>query len=299
MPNYLLGNLLALGEIEMKVLIIQENGRHEQNRHFRECFCMQRSLQKLDHEVDIWGLGHDSYETKPEVDEYDLILNLENYDSIGWVPNLSTTTKPKKYLWSIDAHCRGMKPFYDTFHAGKYDLILQSTEDFVDENSVWFPNCYDDALLKPMKIDKTVDVGFCGSLLNRGGILGHLEKKYNLQKNIFVTGDKMVEKINSFWINFNINLANDINYRSFETIGCGTVLLTNYNPQYEKLGFIDEYNCLFYNNLSSLDEKIEKYIRKYDKLKEIGDNALELAEKHTYDVRAKQLINIFKEIEND
>lgn len=283
----------------MRILIIQENGRHPENRDFHICFSIQRAFKKLGHDAVVWGLGHDNYEQAPIWDSYELILNLENYDSIGWVPDLSQTTNPKKFLWSIDAHCRGIQTFLHTFHTGKYDLILQSTEDFVDENSVWFPNCYDDTLLRPMKIDKTVDVGFCGSLLNRGGILDHLEKKYNLQKNIFVIGDKMVEKVNSFWINFNINLANDINYRSFETIGCGTVLLTNFNPQYEKLGFVDEYNCLFYNNLSSLDKKIEKYIRKYDKLKEIRDNALKLAEKHTYDVRAKQLINIFKEIKND
>ena len=278
----------------MKILIIQENGRHEENKHFRECFCMQRSLQKLGHETDVWGLGHDHFEASPFWDTYDIILNFENYDIEGWLPDLSSVIKPKKYLWSIDAHCRGMKPFYDTFHSGKYDLILQSTEDYVDENSVWFPNCYDDTLLKSMKIDKTVNIGFCGSLLNRGGILEHLEKQYNLQKNIFVLGDKMVEKINSFWINFNINLANDINYRSFETIGCGTVLLTNYNPQYEKLGFIDEHNCLMYKNLQDLEYKIEKYVEQHDKLKEIGNNALELSKKHTYNVRAKQLIKLYE-----
>ena len=128
----------------MKILIIQENGRHEENKHFRECFCMQRSLQKLGHETDVWGLGHDHFEASPFWDTYDIILNFENYDIEGWLPDLSSVTKPKKYLWSIDAHCRGMKPFYDTFHSGKYDLILQSTEDYVDENSVCFPNCYDD-----------------------------------------------------------------------------------------------------------------------------------------------------------
>jgi len=34
----------------MRVLIIQENGRHDANRHLRECFSMQRAFQH--HEVE-------------------------------------------------------------------------------------------------------------------------------------------------------------------------------------------------------------------------------------------------------
>ena len=278
----------------MKILIIQENGRHKENKHFRECFCMQRSLQKLDHEIDVWGLGHNNYETKPKFNEYDLILNFENYDSFGWVPDLSHTTKPKKFLWSIDAHCRGLKPFLETFHRGKYDLILQAIEDYVQKDSVWFPNCYDSTLIKPLENNKSTDIGFCGSVLNREPFLNYLMNKHGLQKDIWVLGEEMVKKINSYWIHFNINLANDINYRSFETIGCGTVLLTNYNPQYEKLGFVDEHNCLIYKNFDGLGTKLNKYFKNYDKLKEISRNALDLSKKHTYDIRAKQLIEIYE-----
>ena len=117
-----------------------------------------------------------------------------------------------------------------------------------------------------------------------------------LEPDIWVLGDAMVDKINSYWIHFNLNLANDINYRSFETIGCGTTLLTNYNPQYEKLGFIDEYNCLFYRNQDSLTSKLAKYLKNYDKLQDINANALQLAKKHTYTERAKKLLNLFQEI---
>ena len=42
---------------------------------------------------------------------------------------------------------------------------------------------------------------------------------------------------------------------------------------------------------------LNKYlIKNYDKLKEINKNALELAKKHTYDIRAEKLINLFREI---
>lgn len=279
----------------MNILIIQENGRHEENKHFRECFCMQRSLINLGHNADVWGLGHDNFDITPKWDSYDLILNFENYDTKFWVPDLSSATKPKKMIWSIDAHCVGMDPFLKTFHQGKYDLILQSTEDFVDENSVWFPNCYDHTLIRP-SAPKSIFFGFCGSLLNRKPLLDFLTDKYQLKQDIWKLGDEMVRTVSSYKIHFNINLANDINYRSFETIGCETLLLTNYNPQYEKLGFIHGENCLMYNDQSSLCQLIEACKLDPNLVYNISKNGYKLAQKHTYDQRARLLLSLYGEL---
>ena len=279
----------------MKVLIIQENGRHEENRNFRECFCLKRSLEKLSCDVEIWGKGHENFSQSLDFDNYDLVINLENYDTVGWVPDLSPYSKCVKMLWSIDAHCRGIEPYRQTYYSGKYDVILQAIKDYVDEDSVWFPNCYDDSLINYRKnIKKEVPIGFCGSLLNRGQLLNFLKEQYNLQPDIWVLGSKMVDKINSYWIHFNINLANDINYRSFETIGSGTVLLTNRNSQYEELGFIDEVNCLMYGSMEELQEKLKNYIGKTEKLQKISKQGLELAKSHTYDKRAQTLLEIYE-----
>jgi len=282
----------------VKTLIIQENGRHEENRNFRECFAMQRSLEQAGVGVDIWGLGHENYTTlsKDDFNNYDLILNLENYDSQGWMPNLSNVSKPVKMLWSIDAHCRGIEIYNRTHQEGKYDLTLQAIRDYVNDTSIWFPNCYDASLITNLGVAKDQDLGFCGSLLNRGGLLQFLEEKYGLAPDIWVLGNEMVKKINSYWIHFNINLANDINYRSFETIGCGTVLLTNRNPQYEALGFIDEKNCLMYGSIEELQHKLDKYLKNYDKLDTIIQEATELAKNHTFDKRAIKLLEIYKDL---
>lgn len=279
----------------MNILIIQENGQHEKNRHFRECFSMARALSRQDCEVDVWGKGHTNYDNTPEWDSYDLIVNLENYDLSGWVPDLSGITKPKKMLWVIDAHCRGMQPYMQTFIDGRYDLILQATKDFLNKDSVWFPNCYDNHLIRPFS-DKRHFIGFCGSLLNRAPILDFLEKKYSLKKDIWVLGEDMVSTVSSYKIQFNMNLANDINYRSFETIGCGTLLLTNANPQYDELGFVDGYNCLIYENFKTLCDKIQYCIDNPEEVSSISNKGLELAKSHTYDIRAKKLISIYREL---
>ena len=100
----------------------------------------------------------------------------------------------------------------------------------------------------------------------------------------------MVKAINTYKCHFNLNIANDINYRSFETIGCGTMLLTNYNPIYEELGFINQNNCLFYNNINDLTEKINN-LNQID-ISKISNNGLNLALKHTYKQRVKNLLEI-------
>jgi spore maturation protein CgeB len=140
-------------------------------------------------------------------------------------------------------------------------------------------------------VDKTIDVGFCGSYANREQLLEHLKREHDLHLDIFVIGDAMVEAINSYKCHFNLNIANDINYRSFETIGCGTILLTNYNPQYEELGFEDGVNCLMYKDEDSLTEYITMV--KYKDMTDIAKAGLEFAKKHTYDERVKSLLERF------
>ena len=175
-------------------------------------------------------------------------------------------------------------------------LLPPAIEDFVDENSIWFPNCYDQTLIKP-SAPKTTFLGFCGSLLNREQLLNFLADKYGLKKDIWLLGDDMVQAVSSYRVHFNINLANDINYRSFETIGCETLLLTNHNPQYEKLGFRDGENCLMYEDIESLCRKIEACQTDPEMVGTISRAGYKLSEQHTFDIRAAKLMSIYKELE--
>ena len=281
----------------MKILIIQENGRHEENRIFRECFCLQRSFRNLGYDSDVWGLGHENFETLPIWNSYDIIINLENYDILGWVPSLSRYRSPKKFLWSIDAHCQGIGLYEQTFRNGEYDILLHSTKDFaVGGRRVWFPNAYDDSLIGTRFVKNRCDVGFCGSTVNRGPILSILKEKYNFMHDELVIGESMVQAINSYKIHFNKNMSNDINYRNFETLGCGIPLLTNYNYQYDLLGFIDRKNVMYYRNISELHETINELLYNEGLRSSLAFNGHELARKHTYTKRAEKLIEFYEVI---
>jgi spore maturation protein CgeB len=272
----------------MKILIIQENGRHDENRNFRECFSIQRAFIKNGHDAEVWGLGHKNYQDNVDFNNFDIIFNLENYGD-HWLPDISNVKKPLKLLWSIDAHFRGANAYENIFNRGKYDYLLHSTKDYVNsKHHIWFPNSYDDDLIFPMNIEKKHKVGFVGNWANRKQILEYLRDKYSMHLDIFVIGNKMVEAINSYQCHFNLNISNDINYRSFETIGCGTLLLTNYNPVYEEMGFKDHHNCLMYTSIDDLETKIKNL--DVINVEKISSNGLELAKEHTYFKRVENLL---------
>jgi spore maturation protein CgeB len=279
----------------MKILIIQENGRHESNRKFRECFCLLRGFQKLGIETEVWGLGHENFKSSLDFNGYDLILNLENYGD-GWEPDLSNV-KSKKLLWSIDSHVKGEAAFLNEYNRGKYDLLLHSTKDFVNEKfKIWFPNAFDDTLIFPIESEKKYDVGFCGSLLNRKNYISLLYSEFNFKHDNFVIGDKMVQAINSYKIHWNRNLSNDINYRNFETIGCGVPLVTNYNYQYDELGFIDGETVIFYRNDFEMINSIKNLLKNEEMINTISKKSIELSKKHTYFERTKLLLKIFQNL---
>lgn len=276
----------------MKFLIIQENGRHLVSRHLRECHSLCRALWFHGEECDVWGLGHDNFEKKPDYNSYDVIINLENYD-VGWVPDLSEYNKPIKLLWAIDSHCQGKQYYLNIFQKGKYRKILEATRYFLDEHSVWFPNCYDSDFITPLPyIGKNTFIGFCGNYCNRKPLFDAIKNHFpEFKMDIDVRGVHMIRAINSYQILFNKNIFNDINYRSFETAGCGTCLLTSYDDQYNDLGFKEGETFFMYKSLEEAIEKINYLKANPLVAKDVGVKGEEFVrKKHTFKNRAKSLI---------
>ena len=83
-----------------------------------------------------------------------------------------------------------------------------------------------------------------------------------------------------------------INYRNFETIGCGTLLLTSDSSEYSELGFKDGENCFIYSSVDELQNKIN-FIKNND-VSEIAAAGLKLSKNHTYDQRVKKLLEDIK-----
>jgi len=280
-----------------RILIIQENGRHERNRQFRECFALQRAFGHLGVSADVWGLGHDNFRQPFDdiVGQYDAVLSLENYDT-GWHPDLATLKIPKAF-WCIDAHM-GVERYLDFVRRHRFDLVFNATEHFVDrftglaETSLWLPNAYDSFLVdKIFNVQKTVSLGFCGNVVNRGEWIEYLNERWNLRHDEMVIGPDMVRAINSYQVHWNRNFSIDINYRTFETLGCCTFLLTNYTPGLEKLFTLGKH-LVVYETRDDLDEKISYYLTHPEEREQIARQGYDHVRKnHKYIHRAEQILD--------
>lgn len=283
----------------MKIVIIQERGRHEANREFREALCLKRGIERAGHQCIVWGLNYDNFSIP--FDEIsngcDAVLSLENYDT-GWHPDISRF-KGKKLFWSIDSHCALQNHRMHCINH-KFDLFLMSNIQHASlfnglvGGTTWFPNGYPSDLIQPDPlVVREHDVGFCGSLIgNRESWLNLIERKFRLKRDIFVLGHDMVRALSSYKIAFNINIADDINFRTFEATGSGSMLLTNYTPNLEKLFKINE-EVVVYESSGDLLQKIEFFITRDDLREKIalaGKNRS--AKDHSYDRRSLQLIEL-------
>jgi molybdopterin converting factor small subunit len=284
----------------MKILIIQENGRHLENKEFRECFNLQRALLRKNVDTIVWGLGHDNFDTPFQqiIKDIDVIILLENYESNGWLPDLSNVNK-LKIFWSIDSHMVLMNHI-TTVVKNKIDIVLNAIEShqnyFKTSKTFYFPNAYPSDLISPIDgIDKNTFLGFCGSLLNRSEILDKLENKFGLKKDIWKLGNEMIKTINGYKIHFNKTLSNDINYRIFETMGCNTLILTNHTENINTF-FNDMENIVIYNNETELFEKLNILLSDNDLIKKISNSGYKLVKNnHTYDNRADVLLKIISD----
>jgi len=286
----------------MKILIIQENGRHDANRIFRECHNFKRSFDRLGIESEIWGLGHNNFDVNFDdlQKEYDVLFIIENYDETNWLSQVSKSNKFKVF-WSIDSHCN-LNGNLSTCEKLNVNLVLNSIESdmlkFKRYFTEYFPNAYPSDLIKPLEnIDKNNLIGFCGTPFHfREHNIDLIEKKLNInvKKDYYVIGFPMVESINSYKIHFNQSLSNDINYRVFETMGCNTLLLTS-NIENIDTFFSDMYDIVTYKSEDEMIEKIKYLQNNEEEIIKISNNGYQnVIKNHTFDNRTKELINIIK-----
>lgn len=284
----------------MRIVIIQEKGRHLKNENFREALNFHRAFKSLGVDSLVWGLNYESFKTPLEIliEKDDVILLLEDYEVNGWIPDLSNFKNLTLY-WSRDSHCVP-QAHVNTCRKHNINIVLNAIQHhqsyFQPTKTYWFPNAYPHDLIYPMEdIEKTHDVGFCGNYLNRKDWVDIIDTKFKVKRDIFVIGEDMVKAVNSYKIHFNRNISDDINFRTFETLGCNTLLFTNYTPDLEKL-FDTEKDMVLYKDGNDLLEKLTYYLNNPVEKNKISNSGFEtVTSKHTFVNRAKELIKIIKE----
>jgi glycosyl transferase family 1 len=79
-------------------------------------------------------------------------------------------------------------------------------------------------------------------------------------------------------------------WKNFEAAGAGCAPICDYMPELETLGFRDGETMVSYRTFAELYDKLQHYLHRPRKLREIGRRAAALARnRHTWDDRAQQL----------
>lgn len=277
----------------MNILIIQENGQHADNINYRECFCFERAFKKLNVDVLCWGKGHNNYNDKIDFNSFDVIFCLENYGD-EWIPDLTSYKKPFKIFYAIDPHVRGIEPYEVVYNNKGFNKLFCAIESFCKTGTVFLPPSIDDELFYNKGVERDIGFGFVGNLVTqeRRDLLYKCKKQFGLSLNEWVIGDAMVDLLNRFKISFNKNISYEgLNYRNFESIACGALLVTSSNKDLKSMGFKHGVNCLVYENI----EDIKSFFPiKTKTLADISKAGEELSKKHTYVKRCEKIIKFIE-----
>jgi len=101
--------------------------------------------------------------------------------------------------------------------------------------------------------------------------------------------DEYRQIVNQSWICFNLSAKDDLNMRVFETLACGTFLVSNITTDMGRF-FINGVHYVAYTDLDDAQNKIMYYLENKELLKKIADTGHEAVRPYTYANRLKGLL---------
>lgn len=285
------------------ILIIQERGRNEANREFRESENFRRAFNRLGVSCEVWGLNQPTFSESFDsiVSRHDVVFVLENYDQAGWLPDLSKVSKLKVF-WSIDSHCAlGQHVFFSK--KSRFDIHLNSSRAYLSyfkrysDKCIWFPNAYPADLFEsePSTPVEKAGLGFCGSMIgSRAAWLNEIEARtgISVKRDVGVLGKAMIDAVRGYSVGLNCSIADDLNYRVFETLGARTCLLTNEVPGIVEM-FVEDKHLVVYRSMEELVDKAKWLLSRPEEAARIAQEGHEhVRANHTYDHRAAEFLRI-------
>lgn len=211
----------------------------------------------------------------------------------------------RKGLWSCDIYREDKQRFHRWIEED-FDVIFSAQKNFLHcfkkRPAVWMPYAADPALYKNTGQPKIYDIGFVGNVNpefypERVKLIEALSKKYKVHVARGVFGPGVAEVYSRSKIVFNKSHSGEINMRVFETMACGTLLLTDrLKPEtgLEEL-FQDGRHLAYYEGEADLMEKAGFYLAHDSEREAVSAQAeKEILSKHTYEHRFRTMLEALK-----
>lgn len=203
------------------------------------------------------------------------------------------SSKYKNRFGSIFLEMKGVKIVVTGFHIAEYLRSLG-----VDATCI--PKAYDDACLKDIGLERSIDLAFVGRTNNRvydarRKLLGDVAQVYPLQLLRTETPEEYLELLNKIRIFLSADIGyNEYMAKNFEAMACGCLVVAKKQPsEDELLGFVDMENIVHYDSVDEAIEKLQFLLSHPAEVQKIALAGCELAQaRHSLSQRVPEFVAV-------
>lgn len=265
-----------------------------------------RAFRQLGHDVYAYGnyYGTDKkLDSRPLPKELDLLVYCECNDAEPQYIELRQQKARVRVYWDFDVDNGRHGAARELAKQIGFDMICHANKLYADyfkqfaPKTLFLPYAFDDGHFKPLKIKPKVDVAIIGSPYPQR--VQYVKKLKKMGADVeFIQGkfrEDFVRAINELKIHLNLNIYGPggdglLVGRVWETVGCGTFLLTQRKDFIEDF-FEDGLHLVLFNTPRECAEKINYYLTHDKERQKIAKQGYEHGLKHhTYVARAKTII---------
>jgi SAM-dependent methyltransferase len=200
-----------------------------------------------------------------------------------------------KFAWLVDTH---KKPLFHAAISREMDLTffaMKSWGHVLEGRTRWLPLHCDTGIFHPIEAQRDIDIAFVGSQTWRADSIIAIGNRHGLRVHVVSTpGPREKSETAAIYARsklvFNRHVTNDLNFRVFEAMACGRVLLTDAqaNGQYEL--FEDGRHYVLYKDERDLEAQVLRQLRDGAARERIErEAATHLAAHHSTRARVRQL----------
>lgn len=213
-------------------------------------------------------------------------------DAPEGVPNIMVATDPHAVEYSERLIYADKFFNMQNVYMAKYQFF---------EEQEWMPYGFDPTIHKPIEQPNNYDIVFIGLQYDhRMKVLQKaVEKGWRVFNQLGVIYDESNKIYNQGHIAYNWSSQLDVPARVFEGLASKRLLVTNRLPDLSLLGFVEGVHYVGYDDEYEAINMMEYYLNNPDKAREIAEKGYEEVQKHSWDIRAQQIVSYVENYRNN
>lgn len=279
-----------------------------------------RVLQRMGHRVFRFAVPGDvTNQTDGSFVEpgYEPFISLESIVSVaGFNPDLFLYIEPNGLIPTgleeasfptacilSDAHCNlearlNLARFFDhvfLYHCNYLVHFKEHPAEYVH----WHPYACDLELFYPESVERDLDVAFVGKLMvgtARKRILEQIGQRWSMNEQRFYKQSEIPAVYSRAKVVLNLPLADDLNFRTFEAMSCGAMLLTRRAANGQEVLFEEGKHFAAFADEQELYDKLDYYLTHPEEREVIAAAGLaEVQQHHRLEQRLEKLLVIVQD----